>query len=450
MTWWRPKRQGEVRRLRCIAMIPVVALAIGACGSTSPGASTHASSGGKHTATRPTNRISAAPALLPLHAGISANSGVVCSLLGSGQIKCWGDDSADELGSSVPSSQKCSSGDDCSLAPVQIAGVPIASAVSLGSEHACALARTGTVWCWGDNKDGELGDGSTTASATPVQVSGLANATALSAGGAGDDFSCAVIRGGQVRCWGYDNDGELGDGATTNSSVPVAVRGITNAVSISAGGSQVCALLAAATVSCWGDNVDGQVGMSFGNDPTIMVAGESYTTTPVTVSGLTNVAAVSAGWTDACALTKSGKVYCWGFNGDGELGNGATSGPGTCNGQQDCSYSPVAVSGVSDAVAIGAGGDASCAVLSIGSVDCWGGEYTGELGNGKIANGSDPTATGVLGISDAVAVGAGSGYACALLKSGAVQCWGDNSTGELATGSTHSADATPVAIQGIP
>jgi alpha-tubulin suppressor-like RCC1 family protein len=108
------------------------------------------------------------------------------------------------------------------------------------------------------------------------------------------------------------------------------------------------------------------------------------------------------------------------------------------------------VSGVSDAVAIGAGGDASCAVLSIGSVDCWGGEYTGELGNGKIANGSDPTATGVLGISDAVAVGAGSGYACALLKSGAVQCWGDNSTGELATGSTHSADATPVAIQGIP
>jgi len=240
-------------------------------------------------------------------AQISAGGNHSCAVLTTGEVDCWGSNYNGQVGDDT---------NEEVISPFAVPGISNAIQVSGGEMHTCALLSNGHVQCWGDNSKGQLGDGTTDWSVTPVTVTGLANATQISVG---SDHSCALLSTGQIKCWGYTMDGLLGDG-TTNlvvRSTPVAVRGITNATEVTSGTFHSCARLATGQLKCWGSNYGGQLGNGT----------KDWSAIPVTVSGIANAAAVSAGNGEfSCALLTGGQVKCWGVNENGELGNGTTVG----------------------------------------------------------------------------------------------------------------------------
>jgi len=330
-----------------------------------------------------------------------------CALLADGRVQCWGENRSGQLGDGTTSSK--------SAVPVPVGGLTNAMAVTSGGLHSCAVLADGRVQCWGENRSGQLGDGTTSSkSAVPVPVRGLTNAVAVASGW---DHTCALLAEGRVQCWGANGAGQLGNGTTVRSAVPVTVSGITNAMAVAGGLGYTCAVLADGRVQCWGT-------VPLGNGTT------SKSAVPVTVSGITNAVAV-AGGSHTCAVLADGRVQCWGFGGKGNLGNGTTTDSGV----------PVTVSGLTSAVAVAASGCGySCAVLADGRVQCWGHNH-GE--NGTKAFSSVPMT--ISGITNAVAIATGDGDTCAALADGRVQCWG---AGPLGNG-TISRSAVPVSVSGI-
>jgi len=261
-------------------------------------------------------------------------------------------------------------------------------------------------------------------SATPVAVRGLSGATALAAGGA---HICALLQTGTVQCWGRNFAGQLGDGTSGGSrATPVAVRGLSGVTVLVAGSAHTCALLQTGTVQCWGLNDNGQLG-----DGTT-----ANRATPVAVRGLSGVTALAAGGAHTCALLQTGTVQCWGSNFSGQLGDGTTTDRLT----------PAVVSGLSGVTALAAGWDHTCAVLQTGTVQCWGSNFSGQLGDGTTTDRLTPVA--VSGLSGVTALAAGGAHTCALLQTGTVQCWGRNESGQLGDGTTANR-VTPVAVSGL-
>ena len=303
------------------------------------------------------------------------------------------------------------------------------TAVAAGGFHTCALTSGGGVSCWGSNDSGQLGDGTTAQRLTPVAVSGLSSGvTAVAAGGI---HTCALTSGGGVVCWGANGSGQLGDGTTTQRLTPVAVSGLSSGVTaVAAGADHTCALTSGGGVWCWGLNGNGQLG--------------DGTTTPRltlgAVSGLSSgVTAITAGYFHTCALTSGGGVVCWGANASGQLGDGTTTTP---------RLTPVAVSGLSSGVtAVAAGASHTCALTSGGGVVCWGCNAIGQLGDGTTTQRLTPGA--VSGLSSGVtAVAAGDSHTCARTSGGGVVCWGYNANGQLGDGTTTDR-LTPVAVSGL-
>jgi len=313
-------------------------------------------------------------------AAVSAGNSHTCAVTTGGGAKCWGWNEYGQLGIGTTAN---------SSVPANVTGLTsgVAAVSAGGLSHTCALTTGGGVKCWGDNTSGQLGNGSTTGpelcsfspcSRTAVDVTGLTSGVATVS--AGEYHTCALTTGGGVKCWGGNYFGQLGNGTTTSSSTPVDVTGLTSGVAaISAGRLHTCALTTGGGVKCWGQNSDGQLGNGTTTGPELC-SGYACSRTPADVTGLTSgVAAASAGAIDTCALTTVGGVKCWGDNFYGQLGNGTTADSST----------PVDVTGLTSGVAAvstgGAGnapaGDHACAVTTAGGVKCWGWNGRGQLGN---------------------------------------------------------------------
>ncbi len=296
--------------------------------------------------------------------------------------------------------------------------------ISAGRRHTCALLSTGGVKCWGWNVVNALGDGTYTDRYTPTYVSGLSSG--VSAIVAGLNHTCALLSTGAVKWWGWNSNGQLGDGTSTDKTTPTDVSGLSSGVSaIAAGDTHTCALLSTGRVKCWGSGDVGQLGDGTGG----------HQTTPVTVSGLTDASAISAGVFHTCALRSTGAVMCWGFNNWGQIGDGEATQRNT----------PVPVFGLSSGVtAVTAGYGHTCALLSSGAVKCWGDNTKGVLGDRSITQRLTPVDVwNLTGVSAITA----EKHTCALLSSGAVKCWGENDWGALGNNRTSTgSNSTPISV----
>lgn len=318
-------------------------------------------------------------------------------------------------GPALASPQMAGSDDPTFLPALMAPGAAQQTTIAVGWSFTCALTTSGAVKCWGDNYYGQLGDGTGANSLTPVSVSGLSGgAKAISAE---YEHTCVVMKNGEVRCWGENGSGQLGDGSYDNDrTAPVDVTGLSGAVTaVNVGGKHSCALTSAGGVMCWGGNDNGQLG-----DGSMTMRLE-----PVSVTGLSRgVKAITSGYLHSCALTSSGGVKCWGQNRYGQLGNGTVV----------TSQTPVNVVGLSSGVqAISAGGEHTCALTSAGGVKCWGQNTNGMLGDGTTTSRSTPV--DVVGLTGGVkAISAGFTHTCALTNAGGVKCWGLNDPGQLGDG----------------
>lgn len=220
--------------------------------------------------------------------------------------------------------------------------------------------------------------------------------------GTGARFTCAVVGGGGVRCWGRNLDGQLGNGTTSMSTTPVVVAGIDDAVAVAVGWSHACALHADGRVSCWGANTNGQIG----TDPALM----SRSTIPREVGGLTDVVQVTAGNQHTCARLENGSARCWGKNTDLQLGHGSGAGSHVPAFVTTGSFTQLA-----DVQQIAAGGYHTCARLGDGTVRCWGRNDDGQVGNGT-KGGDVTTATVALAAGESAAsISTGFAHSCAVL-----------------------------------
>jgi alpha-tubulin suppressor-like RCC1 family protein len=331
---------------------------------------------------------------------IAGGSRYSLALKDDGTVWAWGDNSFGQLGAGTNANRS-------TPVPVQVedsndpsgflSGV---NAIAAGASHSLALKDDGTVWAWGDNQLGQLGDGTTTSSSTPVQVSDLDGVNAIAADFV---FSLALKNDGTVWAWGSNTSGQahrisgqLGDDEITSSSMPVEVGDLPGGVeAITAGGTHGVALKDDGTVWAWGDNASGQLG-----DGTT-----TSSSTPVQVSDLDGIEAIAAGGTYSLALKNDGTVWAWGDNQFGQLGDGTTTdgSPTTCVYTGDgrtvsssCtdSNTPLQMSEVGGITAVAAGGAHSLALKDDGTVWAWGSNQEGQLGNGTTTLG-----TNVMGIN---------------------------------------------------
>lgn len=320
---------------------------------------------------------------------VEAGAWHTCGILADGGLRCWGWNADGQVGDDST---------DARATPVEIAGGTLFSQVSAGDGHTCAIGG-GALYCWGSNGDGRLGDGSGGQKLTPARVGTADDWSEISAGGA---HSCGR-RGGELLCWGAAPDGRVGDGAALARSVPTPVAGAGSWAAVAAGAEHTCAVRADASAWCWGSNDDGQLGVgTIGRKaaPALIHPGPWRR--------------VAAGLSSTCAIRDDETLHCFGANGDGQVGDG----------QWAPTDRPAAVSGGGAWEWVSVGDGHACGIRDGGELWCWGDNAYGQLGDGRSGDGADsaePVRVGSDSDWDGVSVGAW--HSCAV-RAGLLFCWG--------------------------
>jgi alpha-tubulin suppressor-like RCC1 family protein len=343
---------------------------------------------------------------------LSAGGNHSCAIRNDGSVWCWGRNDFGQLGDGTATDRDV---------PVQVVGVTGATKVAAGDLHTCAIDGMQDVWCWGRNDFGQLGDGTTSDSRSPVRVKDLVDVAQLSVGA---NHGCVVRDDATVACWGANEDGQIGDGTTTARSAATAVSGL-SAKEVTAGSDLTCAVTTDGVAKCWGENNDGELG----------VGDTMAHALPTDVVGVTNAASVAAGNDFSCVLTGEGYVYCAGLNDQAQLGSGTFM----------SSSQPVLTQLPVRAVAIDAGPSHACVRDDIDGTWCW-----GLAGDGRALDGGFGTRPiAVRGLVDGVEeVSAGSEHTCVLDRTGAIRCAGFNRRGQLGDGRTITSGG-PVMVNGV-
>jgi alpha-tubulin suppressor-like RCC1 family protein len=337
---------------------------------------------------------------------LAAGRDFTCAVLDAGTVYCWGNNTHGQLGNGTRVNSNI---------PVRVDAITDAKAVTAGWGHACALLASGGVKCWGYNADGELGQGTFVDRTRPVVVSGLeAGAIAVDAG---DFHTCAATVSNGLKCWGKNTYGQLGDWTKTDRALPVDSPFFGGGVAdVAAGRGHTCVQTTLGWAKCWGNNAFGQMG--FGKLTDIHLPAEDV----VNLNG--RVLKIAADGNQTCALIAGGGAQCWGDDRYGQLGDGAV----------EKRYEPVPVTGLTSGVIdIEAGWNHACAVVSGGELRCWGWNFYGQLGEGTTVNRNIPARVQYL-TDGAAGIAIGWGHTCVVTGLGAVKCWGFNGSGQLGDG----------------
>lgn len=370
-----------------------------------------------------------------------------CALTTEGEVWCWGQGVLGQLGDGSRLRF---------LEPVRVStatpgfGNSNIVAITAGAFHTCALNRAGRAFCWGFNSNGEIGDGTRTMRPVPTPVATSTpgfNRGNIAAISAGTDHTCAINAGGRAFCWGSNLDGQLGDGTDTDRLVPTPVDtgtpgfGRRNIAAIAAGRDNTCAVNTAGRAFCWGGNIAGQIG-----DGTFL---PKALPTPVSLTtpgfNRRNIAELDVGDSHVCARSTANRAFCWGFGAFGQLGD---------NDDQDRPRPSAIVTSAPglfprNVATVTTGGDHSCAITTAGALFCWGRNHQGQLGDDSSEDRLVPvpvdTSARGLGPRNVVAVDGGWWHSCALTGNGRVYCWGFNLNGQLGDG-TLDPRAVPVEV----
>lgn len=372
-------------------------------------------------------------------ARLDAGLNHTCAIAAAGGVWCWGSDEFGQLGDDPTFGAAATS--QVPL-PVALPAGRTATAIAAGDGHTCAILDDGAAWCWGKDEQGQLGnDIQLASSGLPVHVP-MPSGRLVTSISAANRHSCATLDDGTVWCWGTEGSGEIGDGDEPFGDQPtpaqVALPVGLQAVRISTGNDHTCAMMRDGAVWCWGSDSVGQLGTDVG-DPAMGQPQLRVQPVQTSLPAGTAAVALSSGRATTCAILTTGAAWCWGADFSGQLGN---------NAQYESKTTPQPVTLLRSVEALStsssAAGEHSCALWGSGSVACWGQDDRGQLGDGDVG-GSVPVPVGIElpGGRTGVAVVTGGSHTCATLDDGSVVCWGHDERGQLGNGA-----AGPVALAG--
>ncbi len=341
---------------------------------------------------------------------IAAGTNHTLALKNDGTVWAWGLNTSGQLGDGTITNKST---------PVQVKSLSGITAIAVGPNHSLALKSDGTVWSWGSNASGQLGNNTTTDQILPIQVSNLSGVKAIATG---NGYNLALKNDGTVWAWGLNTSGQLGDKTTINRSVPVQVSGLSDVKTITAKNTHSMVLKNDGTVWAWGVNSSGQLG-----DGTLVTRTE-----PVKVSITGDIKSIVAGTHHSLALKNDGTVWVWGYNAFGQLGDNSVTNKSV----------PTVTTSITDVTAI-SGGNHSLALKSDGTVWAWGHNAYGQLGDNTLTN--RVIRVDVLDLEGVIALSAGENHTLALKNDGSVWSWGLNNYNQLGDGTT-ATKRTPVQI----